>query len=150
MKPVPMKERYGRWTVLDPAVPYAAHDKVPVGCDCGTVKEVVKNALTQGRSTSCGCRQREALSGALTGKAFPDLAPHRDTEIVPGARFGRWKALTAPYASPGRRDAVADCRCECGSQRAVVAHALLSGKSKSCGCLRSDGTRLRNQSVSRV
>lgn len=58
-------QRIGRWTVL-------AH--VPTGkpgstrwrckCDCGRIKErVLYNALTTGRSLSCGCLRTDLLRG---------------------------------------------------------------------------------------
>ena len=34
------------------------------------------------------------------------------------------------------------CRCECGTERYVLERSLLSGGSKSCGCLRQE--QLRN------
>lgn len=143
MKPTPMKERYDSWTVLDPTGTYRAHDLVPVLCDCGTASEVVKNALTQGRSKSCGCVKAERLRG----RKRPTVELPRDTEVKPGAQFGRWKALTVPYSEPGLRDRIAQCRCECGTEKAVVARDLLTGHSQSCGCLQRDLIRAFNQSA---
>lgn len=145
MKPKPLEARYGRWTVLDPSIPTSAHATVRVLCDCGTLKDVLKRTLTQGRSTSCGCRHRDELKAR--SEDWVDLAPHRDTEVVRGARFGRWTALTIPYGEPGRRDRVASCRCDCGNEKVVVANDLLSGRNKSCGCLRRDTNRARNLQV---
>lgn len=31
------------------------------------------------------------------------------------------------------------CRCSCGTEKDVLAGSLLSGKSKSCGCIKSHG-----------
>lgn len=142
MKPRPLQARYGRWTVLDPGGTYSAHDKVPCECDCGVKKAVLKRTLTQGVSTSCGCRRQEEMAGKA--KDWVELSPHRDTEVIPGARFGRWTALTIPYREPGRRDRITQCRCDCGTERAVVASDLLHGRNKSCGCLRRDTNRARN------
>ena len=30
------------------------------------------------------------------------------------------------------------CRCECGTEKAVLRNSLVQGKTKSCGCLRKD------------
>lgn len=138
--------RYGQWTVLSPVDP-ANNEKALCGCDCGTERAVFRHKLIAEQSTSCGCTRGAALSEAMSGKKWPELATHRDSEVVRGARFGRWTALTAPYAQPGVRDRVALVRCECGQEKTVASHALLSGNSKSCGCLRRDGARLRNQSA---
>lgn len=127
--------RYGRWTVLDPETTYRAHDKVPCRCSCGTEREIRRDALTQGRSTSCGCHKRERLQG----KAWPDLAPERTDDITPGARVGRWTVTGEPQ--PGKNRTVA-CTCDCGTGRDVVVGHLLTARTKSCGCLRRDGARL--------
>lgn len=49
-----------------------------------------------------------------------------------GARYGRW-VLTA-YAGGSKWS----CTCDCGAVRIVPGRDLVSGKSKSCGCLRDD------------
>lgn len=138
-----LANRYGRWTVLDPRGTYRAHDKVPVRCDCGTETGVLRYKLTQGRSKSCGCYKADRLRGT----DVPDLAPERDDHIAPGTRHGRWTALTLPYTEPGRRDRVALCRCQCGEEKTVVTYDLLSGASKSCGCLVPDTNRARLQNI---
>lgn len=138
-----MLERYGRWTVLDPEGNYRAHDKVPCRCACGMEREVPRYKLTQGRSRSCGCLKSDRLRGLTP----PDLAPDCDHEVSVGSRHGRWTALTAPYTDPGYSNRVALCRCDCGTQRPVVAHDLVAGNSKSCGCLRRDSSRARSQTV---
>lgn len=46
-----------------------------------------------------------------------------------GARHGRWTILER---LPNRRVLA---RCECGTERAVVVRNLVSGNSRSCGCL---------------
>ena len=62
------------------------------------------------------------------------------TTAIPltGRRFGRWTVL-----NDGRPELL--CRCDCGTERAVSARALLNGKSQSCGCLRSETTARRNR-----
>lgn len=62
-----------------------------------------------------------------------------DTTNLIGERFGRWTVIgfaeNTSKTSRGRRWF---CRCDCGTERVVKAQSLLSGKSKSCGCLHSD------------
>jgi hypothetical protein len=135
--------RYGRWTIIDPTVSYRAHDRVSVRCDCGTERQVKYQKLTQGESKSCGCLRRDRMAG----KVWPNLAPDRSRRVEPGARFGRWTALTLPYSQPGARNRFADCRCDCGTERPVVAGHLLSGHTKSCGCLLRDANRVRHQTI---
>lgn len=54
-----MNEQYGKWTALGKLT---NTNKTLCKCECGTVKEVVTQALVQGRSTSCGCNTRAKLS----------------------------------------------------------------------------------------
>lgn len=60
-----------------------------------------------------------------------------------GQRFGRLVVLGFGYSRPrsdghGSR-AYWDCECDCGNLCTVCADSLRSGKTKSCGCLVSDG-----------
>jgi len=57
--------------------------------------------------------------------------------IEPERRFGRWEVLEKTNE---RRNSqiMYLCRCECGIERLVDSNSLTRGKSRSCGCLRSD------------
>lgn len=48
--------------------------------------------------------------------------------------FGRWTLLESPTTHRAR----VLCRCECGTERAIVYRTLLRGKSRSCGCLKTE------------
>jgi len=56
-----------------------------------------------------------------------------------GDRFGMWEVIGgAASKKVGRRQYNADCvlcRCDCGNEREVMEQALLSGHSRSCGCV---------------
>ena len=51
---------------------------------------------------------------------------------IAGLRFGRWLVLDQSENTWSRKW---NCRCDCGTTRAVNGRALRSGKTKSCGCL---------------
>lgn len=148
MKPQPLQEKYGSWTVLDPSLPYRAHDLVRVLCECGNLREVRKTALTREKnpSRSCGCKPVERLRAS----SWPEEEIRRDPVVVPGARFGRWTALTIPHHEPGRRDRVALCRCTCGTEKLVVAYDLTraDNPSTSCGCRSREALRAMRRSSS--
>lgn len=57
-----------------------------------------------------------------------------------GQRFGRLVAirLDAPVLVSGIRRRMWSCLCDCGKTVSVISLALMSGKSRSCGCLRID------------
>lgn len=59
--------------------------------------------------------------------------------ISPGTVFTRWTVLREgePYHSPsGQKGPTCVCRCTCGTERTIRNGQLLTGHSKSCGCLR--------------
>lgn len=72
-----------------------------------------------------------------------------------GQRFARW-AVLRQAGNTKRGGALWLCRCDCGTERAVLGADLRKGKSVSCGCLRNEraatmnrthgqsGTRLHN------
>ena len=53
-----------------------------------------------------------------------------------GQRFGRWLAIEEELA-PKKKHTV-PCRCDCGTQRSILAQNLKSGGSKSCGCFKRE------------
>lgn len=56
--------RFGKWTVLEfIGTNEYRMKKYLCQCECGTVKVVLRNSLTSGRSKSCGCRYKEIYTG---------------------------------------------------------------------------------------
>ena len=56
-------------------------------------------------------------------------------------KFGRWTVKYRAedrFGKNGKRRVFWHCECKCGNEKDVPANALLSGSSKSCGCLHSD------------
>lgn len=59
-----------------------------------------------------------------------------------GEKYGRWTVVeNLGYTGPKK---YYWCRCECGTERRVPHGDLHSGKSKSCGCLKSELQTIRN------
>jgi hypothetical protein len=61
----------------------------------------------------------------------------RPPSNLTGERFGRWVALEYLGGKRWR------CRCDCGTEREVLAAMLKSGHSRSCGCLRDELSSVR-------
>lgn len=68
-----------------------------------------------------------------------------------GRQFGRWTVIerVENYRAPCDEDGFCAaarwlCRCECGTEKVVLARNLISGRSKSCGCLRRELLKRRN------
>lgn len=67
-----------------------------------------------------------------------------------GKQFNKWVVLeyAGLHKSPkGKTSSQYSCLCECGNFRLVSSNALLSNKSKSCGCIKRlpEGIAARNQ-----
>lgn len=89
-------------------------------CTCGNTRKVDTRRLKRGTVTSCGCISK---GDARQGKIAEDLT---------GRRFGK---LTVLYRTQNQRGRTCwMCRCDCGRKKAVTAHELKAGKTKSCGC----------------
>jgi hypothetical protein len=84
-------------------------------CDCGGEKLAVGSRLKAGYVTSCGCARSEAARSDIAGDVY-----------------GRWTVLR--YAEKSHWL----CRCECGTEREIATSNLRSGKTTSCGCLRTE------------
>lgn len=107
---------FGRLTVAGPAGTRNGRLHWRCRCVCGSTRDVSRDALTSGRQTGCGCLR--------TGPKIVDRV---------GDRFGR---LTVIAPADRRRGQVAwRCLCDCGSETSVATGDLLSGHTKSCGCL---------------
>lgn len=60
-----------------------------------------------------------------------------------GEKYDRWEVLSSShtiqyYGKNNRPVRCYLCKCECGKEQLVRGDYLLQGRSKSCGCLRSD------------
>lgn len=125
-------DRYGRWTVIGPSdKPYYFKCK----CECGTVKDVYKSSLIHGKSASCGCLQRD-----LNQKKGYEKS---DVQII-GKKFGR---LTPIERINNKGSARYKCKCDCGKLVTATGSQLLSGKAKSCGCLKSEVSKKNFEKV---
>ena len=85
-------------------------------CDCGAETTALTNDLTSGHKKSCGCLKRKPNAKDLRGQRF--------------GRLTVWKRV----GTVGSR-ALWRCKCDCGKLTNVRSIDLLSGNTKSCGCL---------------
>lgn len=127
--------RFGKLTVLRRVEDYISPKGYRTArwlcrCDCGREKVMLRNVIKN--AFSCGCtRKRE---------------PANNYEDLTGSKFGRWLVLGRGAFPPEEYREGNEkwwlCRCECGKERMVRRAALLSGRSTSCGCKRTE-TALR-------
>lgn len=90
-------------------------------CDCGNETVVTTDKLKSGHTTSCGC-----MKG---GKPKEDLS---------GQRFNHLTVVRWLYPEERRKiNYNWLCKCDCGKEIQTMKSKLVSGHTKSCGCMKS-------------
>ena len=59
-----------------------------------------------------------------------------------GQKFGRWTVIGRDTTKKGT--AYWLCKCDCGTERSVCGSSLRNGTSTSCGCYRTENSRINN------
>lgn len=98
-------------------------------CDCGNETDVFSGNLTKGLTKSCGCQHKNKHPNNfvdLTGKRFGRLVVKEMSETK------NWKVYWK-------------CVCDCGNTKDILSSRLISGKTKSCGCLRTETAVKRSE-----
>ena len=117
----------------DTSVPYAAA-YWRCKCECGNEKTIRGTSLRDGSVVDCGCGKSERIQSRI------------DTTSLLNKRFGRLVALerdlTKPYGHGCEPYWI--CQCDCGKQVSILGRSLKDGKTKSCGCYRSELTTQNN------
>lgn len=93
-------------------------------CDCGNEVIYKTEYLVSGRKKSCGCDTY--INGIYVKKS------------IAGQRFGRLVAI-----EPVTRDKW-KCKCDCGNEYIAARRSLVSGVTKSCGCIRRERSKKIN------
>ena len=130
-------KRFGMLTAINEAAPYVdkttgkRHTKWACKCDCGNEVDVIASALRNGKTKSCGCLRgivdRKRCLVDLSGKKYGLLTVIEQVESKrkpSGSTVTMWK-----------------CKCDCGSVVDISAESLVSGHTRSCGCVKSFGER---------
>lgn len=114
------------------AIEYVGSDNGAVWsfkCDCGSVVERKSSIVSRGHIVSCGCLSKASRfsgKGICEGQKFGDV-----TAIRPAGRSGhniKW-----------------ELSCGCGAVFFSIASNILSGNTKSCGCLKKMASTERNR-----
>jgi len=129
-KPTPnlSGQRFERWLVLDRDNSKKGNSRFWCKCECGNMKSVPTRYLVSGESKSCGCFHKE-------------LTKTIHTKNLAGFKNNRWTIIERDKSKQSRWF----CLCECGVIRSLKGDAVLSGRSKSCGCLQKEIVKsLRN------
>ena len=127
-----------RITVISKAPNQGKHIAWNCICECGTECIIRGDQLRSGTAKSCGCLFRE-VSAEKCRKVGQNnkgrAAAHRKNLI--NQIFGRLTVIEYYGTINGRGHW--RCLCECGEETIVTTNHLLSGHTKSCGCMMSAG-----------
>lgn len=115
---------FGTWT----AISYVGKSGWLCRCECGTERVNQSKALRKGQHRTC------AACGIRACTQLIDMV---------GQKFGRLTVVERAVLASGR--AHWRCRCECGNEKAILGKHLRRGLIRSCGCLASDMTTIRNE-----
>lgn len=91
-------------------------------CDCGNIINSTAQKLKKGRQTSCGCKHIQY--------------------VKEGDRFSRLIAIKKVRSSKWL------CLCDCGKERIVASGLLMTGRIKSCGCMRGWAIQNKGEDLS--
>ena len=110
--------KFNRLTVIGPAgTDGRQHRLWECKCDCGGTTFATTSDLRHGHKKSCGCLKRVSHAKDITGQQFGMLTVMK--------RAGTNK----------HRKALWKCKCDCGRTTVVSSVDLVTGNTKSCGCL---------------
>jgi hypothetical protein len=76
------QDKFGNWTVLGKGRAAGKHRLVRVQCDCGTVREIQRASLINGRSKSCGCLFSEKISLVNTKHGMTNTSTYRSWQSM--------------------------------------------------------------------
>jgi hypothetical protein len=101
-------------------------------CSCGNETITTTQSLRKGATKSCGCLGLEKSKEVMQEYNSRTVKKYDLT----GRTFGRLKVIKRLENINRKR--VWLCKCECGNDKIVSTSALLSGTTKSCGCLKHE------------
>lgn len=130
---VSIGDKFNRWTVISELI--KTKDKRSsflAVCDCGKEKMMDFSKLASGRSKSCGCLLVDTRRQAL-------IERHK---LNAGKKFNRLTIKNGNVFNGPDGRPIVDVVCDCGTEITIGVYGLVRGDIKSCGCLRSDTSKL--------
>ena len=118
-------QKFGKLTIGHRSVKTAGMNGVhwDCRCDCGATLVASAGNIVSGNTASCGC-----------------LRVEKNSSVHPGMVFGRLTVLVRDGSKRYGRASLSQwsCVCECGNFKTVLGQSLMTGDTKSCGCLHSE------------
>lgn len=135
-------QRIGKWTVIEKSNKKATNYNTYwlCQCECGTMQEICGADLRRGKSLQC-----KHCAGIIAGKNLSSikrikLLIQNNDEV--GKVYGRLTVLEKVEQTLG--GSIWRCKCSCGNEVNVRINNLHSGKTQSCGCIKSRGENIIN------
>ena len=130
-----LNNTYGKLTVIEEIYGEKSKSGKPktycrCSCECGNEVIRSRDTLLARKTPSCGCARAE-INRKVRGK-----------EVV-GNKYGKLTVVENIWAEPRTK---LRCICECGKEYIGIKTQILSGKTKSCGCLKREASNKRNWS----
>ena len=128
-------QQFGDWIVIREATKEEKEQRPGAywlcKCSCGKEKIVNGQTLRKGESKSCGCKSIELIKKGNQKKA---------TDMT-NQKYGLLTVLERDFQYEEtfikkRSQTYWKCKCECGNITTVGRNDLITGRTKSCGCLR--------------
>ena len=157
-------KKFNHWKVLSYVGKRSGHHYYNCKCDCGTEREVNKEALMCGKSKSCGCHLEnvgKVVNGVkilrcVSGKTYVFECPYCGNEFTTvlsrvssghvtscGCKSKRLKELIGQRfgkltvvrrAGTKNSHSTWNCICDCGNDKVEYGYTLTGGIITSCGC----------------
>ena len=130
-KKIEIGDKYGYWTVKGYAGKRGSKNKDYWNCDCvcGCNRDVLGETLKNGRSSSCGCFQKEVTQKTASEK--------REVFFSPGDKVGSWVVLGFYGKNPYDETKSANtylCECDCPWHTRKVLYASHLSNGNTTGC----------------
>lgn len=138
-KEIQIGQKFNRLTVISNGIFKNTRYHCICKCDCGNITNPIsEDSLKTGNTKSCGCLQKEKVN--LIGKANKNNTYTRGKKYcasLVGKTIGRLLIISLDCPFKDRHERYF-CQCSCGNTTTAGRSALLSGNTKSCGCLRKE------------
>lgn len=105
-------------------------------CDCGKIALISGKRLRNGQAKCCGCLYKKK----------PTIKKGYYYSKIQGQRFGKLIAIK-PTDERRDRKIIWECLCDCGKTCYIRSSCLISGHTKSCGCLTPENNKKRVQDL---
>lgn len=129
----------GKWTVIERSNKKTNNNNVywTCQCECGTIQEICGTDLRRGKTLQC----KHCVGKIVVKNLQARLCKQNNDEI--GKTYGQLTVLEKIKQTPG--GSIWRCRCTCGNEVNVRINNLHSGKTQSCGCIKSRGENIINK-----